>query len=60
MDRKEMIDKGKIWQIYAAGNTDDILFEGSKAQCNSFLKTNYGKEDLKQGKVRLAKLIFES
>ncbi len=59
MTRKQKIEAGKWWQVYPDSEKDCILFEGSKTNCQRFIRVNcpYG---FKQGKVRLAKLIYES
>jgi hypothetical protein len=59
MTRKQKIEAGKWWQVYPDDSKDCILFEGSKACCQQFIRT-YCPYAFKQGKVRLAKLIYES
>jgi len=49
--RQRQIDGGRIWQVFI--DPDNILFEGSKTKCKSFIK-NSGLVGL-----RLAKLIME-
>jgi len=59
-DRQILIDKGKIWQVYNDGNSDDTLFEGTKTQCQKFIRDNNFGYYYKKGKIRIGKLIYEN
>jgi hypothetical protein len=59
MNRQQLIDKGKIWQIYHDGKPDTILCEGNKTKCQNFLRINSLLGEYKKGRIRLAKLIYE-
>lgn len=57
--RKIDIEAGKIFQVYPDNEKDDILFEGSRRQCNNFVRINCPNAYLK-GKIRIGKLIYEN
>lgn len=59
MTRQQLIDKGKIWTVYLPENPDNILLEGCKSKCQTFISKNYGMYAYKKGKVRLSKTIWE-
>lgn len=58
MTRTQQIDKGHIWQVHLDGN-DDVIFEGGKTACLTFIRTKYGMRQYKKGTVRLCKVIYE-
>lgn len=57
--RQSMIDAGKIWQVYPCSDSENILFEGSKTKCLSYIKEKFGMRAYKNGQIRLAKVIWE-
>ncbi len=59
MIRQELIDKGKVWQVYLDIEPENILFEGTKTRCNKYIREKYSMRLWKQGIVRLAKIIWE-
>lgn len=59
-DRQVLIGKGKIWQVYNDGESDFTLFEGTKTQCQNFIRVNNLGYYYKKGKIRLGKLIYEN
>lgn len=59
LTRTERINNGLIWSVYFDGNHHDgDLFEGTRAQCLRFIKSNYSRQ-YKRGEIRLAKTIWE-
>jgi hypothetical protein len=60
MTREELIERGKIWQVYEpiCGN-DFVRFEGCKTACIRWLKDNGCWRHYKRGLFRVAKLIWE-
>lgn len=60
MKRQQLIDKGKVWQVYPDSNPDNILFEGTITQCRKYIVDNNLMRDIKKGTTRLGKLIYES
>lgn len=59
MTRQQLIDKGKIWQVYNDGEPDNVLFEGNKTKCLQFIKENNFGYYYKKGKIRIAQVIWE-
>ena len=59
MNRSELIEKGKIWQVYPDNDKDNILFEGNKTNCKNYIKTNGLARQVKTGVIRLGQLIWE-
>ena len=60
MTRQEKISKGKLWQVYFDSKPDFILFEGtSRSNCLGFIRKVYNIRDYKNGKIRIANVIFE-
>lgn len=59
MNRQELISKGRIWQVYPNGETENILFEGCKTSCLKYITNNYGMKAYKTGKIRLCEVIYE-
>jgi hypothetical protein len=59
MTRQEKIAKGKLWQVYTNEKPNNILFEGCKTKCLTFIKDHFGIKMYKRGLVRIGQLIFE-
>lgn len=59
MTREQLVSKGKIWQVYPDGEPDNVLFEGCETKCKKYIKDNYGLKNYTNGKIRLAKVIWE-
>jgi hypothetical protein len=57
--RTELIDAGKVWQVYNASDPDNILFEGVKTHCQNFIRINNLTRSYKRGEIRMGKLIYE-
>lgn len=59
--RESLISKGKIWTVYPEGKhkDEDILFEGTKTKCLSFIKEKFGMKAYRNGSIRMAKVIWE-
>ena len=57
--RQELIDAGKIWQVYPSHDNDIILFEGNKTAVKRYIKNNNLEKAYKTGMVRMGKLIWE-
>lgn len=58
--KQQLIDSGKVWIVYPDGNPDSILHEGTKASCRKYLKDQFLRRLYKTGKIRMAKVIFET
>jgi hypothetical protein len=59
MTRAEKIKLGKIWHVYPDDNPDNILFEGSKTACMTFIKEKFGIRQYNNGTIRRGQLIWE-
>ncbi len=57
--RQELIDSGKIWQVYYDVDHGGILYEGNKTSCKKYIKDNKLNKKLKSGFIRLGKVIME-
>ena len=57
--RQQLIDSGKIYQVYTEADSDTILFEGTRAKCMAWIKIVCWR-DYKKGIIRLGKLIWEN
>lgn len=59
--RQTLIAKGKIWQVYPNGKHDDedVIFEGSKTKCMTYIKEKFGMRFYKNGQIRCSKIIWE-
>lgn len=56
--RELAIENGKVWQVYPEGEVDNILFEGTRSKCKTYIAQNCP-QSYKRGEIRLAKVIFE-
>lgn len=56
--RQQLIEEGKLWQVYPDKDKDKILFEGTKSKCMDYI-TIHCKAEYKRGTIRLGKLILE-
>jgi hypothetical protein len=59
-DRQQLIDSGKVWQVYPEGQTENILFEGTKTACKEYLSKHNLNRSYKKGLTRLAQVIWEA
>lgn len=53
--RADLIEAGKIWQVYPNAEPDNILFEGSKTACQQFQRDVRSVDN-----PRIGKLIWEN
>lgn len=58
MNRQQLIERGKIWQVYPDGEPDNILFEGNKTAAKNYI-SKYHYRQYKKGIIRLAQIIWE-
>lgn len=59
MTRQDKINSGKLWQVYYSSKPDDILFEGSRSKCLTWLRQHDFWRLYKRGTIRIGKLIWE-
>jgi hypothetical protein len=57
--RQDLINEGKIWQVYPDGNNENIIFEGTKSACFKYLRDNKQMRQYKCGEIRVGRLIWE-
>jgi hypothetical protein len=57
--RQELIAAGKIWQVYPDGQPENILHEGNKTSCNTYIRDHGLQRAIKTGKTRLAQILWE-
>lgn len=57
--RQNLIEKGKLWQVYPAEDINKIEKEGGESECRGYIVKKYGMKAYKNGQVRLAKIISE-
>lgn len=57
--RQNLINAGKVWQVYRDKDAENILFEGLKTKCLSYIRENFGMRSYTNGRIRLAKVIWE-
>ena len=58
--RAELINAGKIYQVYSDENPDNIYFEGNKTACLKYIKETFGMKMWRKGRVRIGKIIWEN
>lgn len=59
MTRAEKIKKGKIYWVYPDAEPENILFEGSRNACFSYLSKNKLNKNYKTGNIRIGQVLFE-
>ena len=57
--RQKLIEQGKLWQVYPEGDSDNILFEGSRTACMKYIRQNCPLA-WRKNEVRLGKVIWEA
>lgn len=57
--RQKLIEQGKLWQVYPEGDSDNILFEGSRTACMKYIRQNCPNA-WRKNEVRLGKVIREA
>ncbi len=57
--RQKLIEQGKLWQVYPEGDSDNILFEGSRTACMKHIRQNCPNA-WRKNEVRLGKVIWEA
>lgn len=55
--RQQLIDAGKIWQLYPAVNKEDILCEGTESKVRKYARKF--RRQIMRGEIRIAKVIWE-
>lgn len=55
--RQQLIEAGKVWQLYPSVNSEHIIFEGTESQVRKYGR-KFRRQILK-GDVRIAKVIWE-
>jgi len=56
---RQLIEQGKIYQVYPDDDKENILYEGTRAKCLDFIKAFGFQYRYKKGLIRIAKLIYE-
>lgn len=58
--RQNLIEKGKLWQVYPADDINVVEKEGCETECMSYIKEKYGLAAYKNGQIRIGKVIWEN
>lgn len=56
--RQQLINEGKLYQVAFDSEPDNVLLEGLRSECMTFIKHRWPGY-YKSGKVRLGKIIYE-
>lgn len=56
--RQQEIADGKLYQVAFDGEPDNVLLEGTKTECMTFIKQRWPGY-YKSGKIRLGKILYE-